>query len=113
MKPTDLEAAIELIDAFREGVFHVNDAISDRQMQLLKLLREDLLPREPELDDDLVSLAPKLAQEDTRWNHAAMEALNAIYSLRSSGREQEASAAQQRFLRSCPSAWYRDVVEAA
>lgn len=113
MKLTDLEAAVELIDAFREGAFHADDTISVRQIELLKLLREDLLPQEPELDDDLTSLAPRLAEEDSRWNHAAMEALNAIYSLRSSDRHQEASVQQQRFLRACPSVWYREVVEAA
>lgn len=113
MRPDSLEAAIELIDAFREGSFRIDDEISAQQRELLKLLREDLLPGSQELDGDLASLAPRLADADTRWNRAAMEVLDAIYSLRSEGREQEANVKQQGFLRSCPSAWYRDVVEAA
>lgn len=113
MKLSELEAAIELIDAYREGAFGVDKAVSDQQLNLLRLLRADLLPRNPELDNDMASLAPRLADEDTRWNRAAMEALDAIYSLRSEGREQEANLRQQGFLRACPSAWYRDVVEAA
>lgn len=108
----DMQAAFELISEFKEGGIQTGADISERQLALLKLLRADLLPNEPSLDDDLHDLVLQVAKEDTRWNHKTMEIINLIYSMRSAGQDDEASALQQSFLRECPSRWYRGIVDA-
>jgi len=108
----DLQAAFELISEFKEGSIQTGSSISEQQFGLLRLLRVDLLPNEPNLDGDLHNLVLRVAEEDTRWNHKTMEVINEIYSMRSAGKDSEASSLQQTFLRGCPSRWYRDIVDA-
>jgi hypothetical protein len=111
-KRGDVEAAFELISEFKAGRFGSGSDVSARQLQLLKLLRADLLPNETALDADLGHLILRVADEDTRWNHRTMDVIDAIYSLRSDGKPEEADSLQQKFLRECPSQWYRDIVDA-
>lgn len=108
----DLRAAFELISEFKEGGIQPGADITAQQFRLLKLLRADLLPNEPDLDGDLHNLVLRMAKEDTHWNHKTMEVVNTIYSMRSAGKASQANLLKQTFLGGCPSRWYRDIVDA-
>lgn len=108
----DLEAAFKLIRHFKEGRCAAASQISARDIELLQLLKIELLPSENDLKDDLERLVLRIAEEDSRWNRRVMETIYAIYSLRSIGKKTEADSLRLEFLRACPSTWYKRIVEA-
>jgi hypothetical protein len=108
----DLQAAFELISDYKAGNLKPGSEVSEKQFHLLKLLRADLLPSEPELDEELPALVSRVAKEDSRWNREAMSAINDIYALRESEKHNEADSLQKSFLQRCPSSWYREIVDA-
>jgi hypothetical protein len=109
----ELEPAFALISDFKGGKFAKGSAISADDAELLWRLRADLLPKETALDADLARLVARVAEADTRWNRRSMETIDAIYRLRSQDKDEEASTLRQQFLDECPSAWYRQIVDAA
>ena len=115
MRPTEqsLAEAFKLIREFKEGLHTPGTKMSKRQVSLLKLLRRDLLPDEPSLDQDFEALVLRTAAEDAKWNHSTMKAIDQIYTAMTSGKNREVAEIQKEFLCRCPSRWYRQIVESA
>ena len=112
MKPNDLQVAFTLIDDFKQGRIAPGAEVSVKQIKLLRLLCEDLLPVEKFAVDRLGDLVAKIAYADTNWNRRTQLVIDEFYSLREAGKADEALLCRQKFLEGCPSKWYRDIVEA-
>lgn len=108
-----LRSAFALISDFKAGKCASGSEISVGDADLLKRLRADLLPNDAGLNADLARLIVRVAEEDARWNRRTMEAVDAIYRLRSQDNDDEANMMRQQFLNECPSMWYRRIVDAA
>lgn len=112
MKPNDLQTAFALIEDFKQGRIAPDMEVSDKQMKLLRLLCEDLLPAEKFSVDRIGDLVTQIARADTHWNHRTQLVIGEFYSLREAGRADEAQHRRRSFLEGCPSTWYRGIVEA-
>lgn len=112
MKPNRLRAAFALIADFKRGKMTPGAPISDEQIELLRVLCEDLLPAEKFSVDRLGQLVEKIARADTEWNHKTQLVIDEFYVLRESGKSAEAQERRNNFFGECPSAWYRSIVEA-
>ena len=111
MKPNNLGDAFTLIAEFKRGQMVPGGLINDEQIELIRLLCEDLLPTETFSAIGLGQLVEKIALADTSWNHKTQLVIDEFYVLRESGKGAEARALQKIFLHKCPSAWYRGIVE--
>ena len=106
-----LEPAYAMLSDFKSGKLVSGVEMNDEQINLVRLLVQDLLPQHdfnPELAADVLLSA---AHEDTRWNHAAQKTITECYSLRKSNQPEAAKDLQKDFAVRCPSAWYRQIVE--
>lgn len=112
MKPNKLQAAFALIADFKRGHMTPGAPISDEQIDLLKLLCEELQPSEKFSTEKLEQLVERIARADTEWNRKAQLVIDEFYVLRESGKLAEAQQCRSSFLGKCPSAWYRGIVAA-
>jgi hypothetical protein len=110
--PTDLRAAFALLRVFKQGGMTPGASITAKQLKLIRLLCNDLLPEETFSLDRVDDLIIQISRANTLWNRRAQFTVNEIYSLRESGKAEDAGQRRQIFLNECPSAWYRGVVEA-
>lgn len=111
MSQSKLEAAFALIADFKRGQILPGSAISDQQVELLRLLCEDLLPNERFSVDRLSELIEKIARADSEWNRRTQLAIDEIYVLREAGKDAEARHRQRGFLQECPSVWYKAIAD--
>lgn len=112
MKPNKLQAAFALIGDFKRGQMKPGAPISDEQIELLRLLCEDLLVKESFAVDRLPALIEKIARADSHWNRRVQMVIDEFYVLRESGKTAEAQERRRSFMDECPSKWYRDIVQA-
>lgn len=111
MSRSKWQTAFALIADFKQGKMTPGAAISDGQIELLKLLCEDLLPGEQFSVDRLEQLIEKVARADSEWNHKTQVVIDEFYVLKEVGKDEEARRCRRSFLEACPSAWFRGIVE--
>ncbi|RZI80483.1 MAG: hypothetical protein EOP38_22370 [Rubrivivax sp.] len=104
----NLTAAFKLIYDYRAGEFPAGTEVSEDQLELLQLLCKDF--QVPFSEESLETLVPQLANLDRLWNRQTMMVANTFYALIESGKTDEADRCRQKFLESCPSDWYKEIV---
>jgi hypothetical protein len=113
---TELAEAFGLLHNFKERRVERGQAMSEKEVALVRLLAEDLLPGPvPSAVDDsnIEQLLFDIADSDAKWNRALQDALQAFYSLQEKGDRSKAREVVERFVQSCPSSWYRSHATAA
>jgi predicted RNA polymerase sigma factor len=103
----EFQAAYGLILGYKTGFITLEAASNPQGLRLLRLLRADLLPDEPELDSDLAALIMRVATEDSRWNKRTQEVILGEQISRDNTPIKDAETLRQDFIRECPSKWYR------
>jgi len=106
----NLAPAFTLIREFKAGAFPSGTFPSIEQQSLVQLLAHDLNCNH--LGIEFQALVLQVAEADSYWNKAAQECASEYYSLIESKHIAEANRTKERFLSSCPSAWYSSIVEA-
>lgn len=105
----DLAAAFQLLYAFRAGELD-STPVTEKHAYLVRLASEDLGLRTANRPfEELVCAA---AATDSEWNKTTQLCASDYYSLFQQGNIHEANLIRAKFLSSCPSVWYRGIIEA-
>jgi hypothetical protein len=108
---SELHQAYALLARFKEGKVRTGNRVTPRQLRLVRLLIEDLVPRTKlpkEIDGDLFAkIISDLCEENARWNKRFMRAIVLASDAHKAGRRKEGLAHLDAFIEECPSDWYR------
>jgi hypothetical protein len=107
----DLALAYSMLYDFKSGKLSTGKEMSDIQIDLICLLGKDLLPGMECSRDFADQLLLKVAAEDTYWNHKTQELIEQYYELREKNKLSAAEKLRSEFAASCPSIWYRKIIE--
>jgi hypothetical protein len=105
-----LAEAYQLLGRFKRGEIPAGTDISEPEMELLLLLRGDLLPERPDLDADFPKPLLEVATVDSAWNQQTSATLDALEWLKRGGDQNRFNEERQKFLDACPPVWYRRIV---
>src|SRR4051794_28327156 len=107
----ELDRAFELLTQFKEGKIAIGNRVTPRQLRLVRLLVEDVVPRiklPEKIDRDVFDkVLLDVCEQDTRWNRKLMRAMVLAADAQKEGRRGEGLAYLDTFIEECPSSWYR------
>jgi hypothetical protein len=108
---SELHKAYALLTRFKEGKMQVGKRVTLRQLNLLRLLIDDLAPRTklPEEIDAPVfeRLIFEICEQNARWNRRFMQATVQAHEACKAGKRLEGLGYLDAFIKECPSNWYR------
>lgn len=114
---SELANAYALLAAFKSGNLEPRRELSTNELALIRLLAKDLLPTrivpDPLDDSDFGELIVEIVKQDSKWNHALMEALDLYYNRIRANDSQSAARGLREFIGECNSEWYRKHAESA
>jgi len=105
-----LQSAFQMLADYKNGSITYRIKMNSEQIFLLRILCEDLLPGQDFEWKNLECIIIKIMRADSLWNKRCQLAISDFYSMRQSGRKNEAREIQENFIEACPSSWYRKFI---
>jgi len=107
----DLALAYSMLYDFKLGKLSTGAEITDEQINLICLLVKDLLPTQKFLSEYADQTLLKVAEADSYWNRITQELISQCYELRGKNKLKQIQSLKTEFAVTCPSMWYRNIVE--